>query len=198
MWTLPAAVLIAYLLGSLSSAILVCRALGLSDPRSGGSGNPGATNVLRLHGKGPAALTLAGDVLKGLLPVGALALVGADPALLAATAVAAVLGHLYPVFFGFRGGKGVATFIGVLFGMHWPLGLAHVGTWLLVARITGYSSVAALLAAPAPFVLSLGTGEPLPIQVACGLLALLVLARHHGNIRRLLAGSEGRIGGTPG
>jgi len=198
MWILLTSVLAAYLLGSLSAAILVCRALGLADPRSGGSGNPGATNVLRLHGKVPAALTLAGDLLKGLVPVGAAALLGASPTLLAATAVAAVLGHLYPVFFGFRGGKGVATFIGVLFGLHWALGLAHVGTWLIIARLFGYSSLAALVAAPAPFVASLLLAEPLPIRIACGLLGLIVLARHHGNIRRLLTGAEGRVGDAQG
>ena len=198
MWTLLTPVIAAYLLGSVSSAILVCRALGLSDPRSGGSGNPGATNVLRLHGKFPAAITLAGDVLKGLLPVGAVALLGGAPVVLAATAVAAVLGHLYPVFFGFRGGKGVATYIGVLFGMHWPLGLAHVGTWLLVSRISGYSSLAALAAAPAPFIASLLLAEPLPVRIACGILGLLVLVRHRSNIERLLSGSEGRIGDTQG
>jgi len=198
MWTLLAPVTIAYLLGSISSAILICRALGLTDPRSGGSGNPGATNVLRLHGKGPAALTLAGDVLKGLLPVGAVSMLGAAPGVVAATAVAAVLGHLFPVFFGFRGGKGVATYIGVLFGMHWPLGLAHVGTWLVLARLSGYSSLAALVAAPAPFIASLLLHEPLPIRIACGLLGLLVLARHRSNLKRLLSGSEGRIDDRPG
>ncbi len=198
MWILLTSVLAAYLLGSLCAAILVCRALGLADPRSGGSGNPGATNVLRLHGKVAAALTLAGDLLKGLVPVGAAALLGATPTLLAATAVAAVLGHLYPVFFGFRGGKGVATFIGVLFGLHWALGLAHVGTWLIIARLLGYSSLAALVAAPAPFVTSLLLAEPLPIRIACGLLGLIVLARHHDNIRRLLTGTEGRVGDAQG
>jgi acyl phosphate:glycerol-3-phosphate acyltransferase len=192
------AVTVAYLLGSISTAILVCRALGLSDPRAGGSGNPGATNVLRLHGRLPAALTLAGDVLKGLLPVATVALLGGSALMLALTALAAVLGHLYPVFFGFRGGKGVATWIGVLFGMHWPLGLAHVGVWLLVAKVFRYSSLAALLATPAPFIASLLLPCELPIRIVCAVLGLLVLARHRSNIERLLAGSEGRIGGQQG
>jgi len=195
MLMLITAALTAYLLGSISTAILTCRALGLSDPRSGGSGNPGATNVLRLHGKVPAALTLAGDVLKGLLPVAAVALLGGTPLTLAVTALAAVLGHLYPVFFGFRGGKGVATWIGVLFGMYWPLGLAHVATWLLVAKVFRYSSLAALVATPAPFIASLLLPCELPVRVVCALLGVLVLARHRANIGRLLAGREGRIGG---
>ncbi|HEY5789789.1 MAG TPA: glycerol-3-phosphate 1-O-acyltransferase PlsY, partial [Gammaproteobacteria bacterium] len=139
-------VLVAYLLGSLSSAVIVCRLAGLPDPRSGGSGNPGATNVLRLGGKRLAAVTLLGDLLKGLLPVLAARLLGVEPALLGVIALAAFLGHLYPLFFGFRGGKGVATALGVLLGLDWVVGLATLLTWLAVALLSRYSSLSSLVA----------------------------------------------------
>ncbi len=139
-------VLVAYLLGSLSSAIIVCRLAGLPDPRSDGSGNPGATNVLRLGGKKPAIVTLAGDMLKGLLPVLLGHALGLAPVLLALVGLAAFLGHLYPVFFRFQGGKGVATALGVLLGLDWVVGLATVATWLAVAFLTRYSSLSALIA----------------------------------------------------
>ena len=141
-----------YLFGSISTAILTCKLMGLPDPRTEGSGNPGATNVLRLGGKQAAFLTLCGDMLKGLVPV----LVGhalhATPFILAATALAAFLGHLYPVFFSFQGGKGVATALGVLFGLYWPVGLSVAGIWLLMAflfRISSLSALTAMLLAPA-------------------------------------------------
>lgn len=189
--------LTAYLMGSVCSAILVCRALGLADPRQGGSGNPGATNVLRMHGRIPAGLTLAGDILKGWLPVFLAGYASRSPAVPALAAVAAVLGHLFPVFFGFRGGKGVATFIGVLFGLSAYLGLAHVLTWYGVAKLFRYSSLAALAAAPAPFLLSIVLGMPGPIQAATAGLAIVVISTHRGNIARLLNGTEGRIGDRP-
>lgn len=194
MLMLLAYTLMAYLLGSLSSAVIVCRLLGLRDPRSGGSGNPGATNVLRLHGRIPAALTLLGDVLKGFVPVVVALAAGTAATVQACAAIAAVLGHLFPVFFGFKGGKGVATFIGVLFGMGWTLGLAHVLTWFAVARLFRYSSLAALCAAPAPFLVAVLLNYPLPIRLATALLAAVVITTHRGNIARLLAGAEGRIG----
>ncbi len=125
-----------YLLGSLSSAIIICRLLGLPDPRGQGSGNPGATNVLRIGGKKAAAATLIGDMLKGLIPVLIAKLLGASLAIQALVAIAAFLGHLYPLFFGFKGGKGVATALGVLLGIHWPVDLAgHCkGLQILVSR----------------------------------------------------------------
>jgi glycerol-3-phosphate acyltransferase PlsY len=185
----------AYLLGSLSSAIIVCRLAGLPDPRSGGSGNPGATNVLRLGGKKLAAVTLAGDLLKGLLPVLVAKLLGASPVLLAGIACAAFLGHLYPLFFGFRGGKGVATALGVLLGFDWAVGLATVTAWLLVAALFRYSSLAALVAlALAPLFVAwrFALLEPTLLFAA---MTLLLFWRHRDNIRRLLDGTEGRIGG---
>ena len=187
-------VLVAYLLGSLSSAIIVCRLAGLPDPRSGGSGNPGATNVLRLGGKKPAIITLAGDLLKGLLPVLLGHALGLAPVELALVGLAAFLGHLYPVFFRFQGGKGVATALVVLIGFDWVVGLATVATWLAVAFVTRYSSLSALLAtglAPAWVAWRFGTLEP---AVACAVMTLLLFWRHAGNIRRLAAGEEPKIG----
>ncbi len=187
-------VLVAYLLGSLSSAIIVCRLAGLPDPRSGGSGNPGATNVLRLGGKRLAALTLAGDLLKGLLPVLAGHALGLPPVILALVGLAAFLGHLYPVFFRFQGGKGVATSLGVLLGLDWAVGLAAVATWLAVAAVSRYSSLSALVAialAPLWVAWRFGALEP---AVACAVMTLLLFWRHAGNIRRLVAGNEPRIG----
>jgi len=187
-------VLVAYLLGSLSSAIIVCRLAGLPDPRSDGSGNPGATNVLRLGGKKPALVTLAGDMLKGLLPVLLGHALGLAPVLLALVGLAAFLGHLYPVFFRFQGGKGVATALGVLLGLDWVVGLATVATWLAVAFVTRYSSLSALIAtglAPVWVAWRFGSLEP---AVACAVMTALLFWRHAGNIRRLAAGEEPKIG----
>jgi glycerol-3-phosphate acyltransferase PlsY len=187
-------VLVAYLLGSLSSAIIVCRLAGLPDPRSDGSGNPGATNVLRLGGKKPAIVTLAGDMLKGLLPVLLGHALGLAPVLLALVGLAAFLGHLYPVFFRFQGGKGVATALGVLLGLDWVVGLATIATWLAVAFLTRYSSLSALIAtglAPVWVAWRFGSLEP---AVACVVMTVLLFWRHAGNIRRLAAGEEPKIG----
>jgi glycerol-3-phosphate acyltransferase PlsY len=184
----------AYLLGSVSSAIIVCRLLGLPDPRGEGSGNPGATNVLRIGGKKAAAVTLIGDMLKGLLPVLAAKLLGAGMAVQAAVALAAFLGHLYPVFFGFRGGKGVATALGVLLGLHWPVGLLTIATWLLIARVFRISSLAALLSLlVTPVYVWWLIPEPALI-IALLVMLILLFWRHRSNIRNLLAGRESRIG----
>lgn len=187
-------VLAGYLLGSVSSAVVVCRLSGLPDPRSAGSRNPGATNVLRVGGKKAAMITLLGDLLKGLIPVLAARLLGADSMIVAATGLAAFLGHLFPVFFGFQGGKGVATALGVMAGLHWLLGLLVAGTWLLVAAISRISSLSALTAALlAPFYAAWILKDP----IAAGLIAMmsaLLFWRHLGNIRRLLAGQEPRMG----
>ena len=187
-------VLVAYLLGSLSSAIIVCRLAGLPDPRSGGSGNPGATNVLRLGGKKPAVITLAGDLLKGLLPVLLGHVFGLAPVLLALVGLAAFLGHLYPVFFRFQGGKGVATGIGVLIGLDWVVGLATVATWLVVAFVTRYSSLSALVATGLAPVWVAWRFDALEPAVACAVMTALLFWRHAGNIRRLAAGEEPKIG----
>jgi glycerol-3-phosphate acyltransferase PlsY len=189
-----AMVIAAYLCGSIASAIIVCRLMGLEDPRGGGSGNPGATNVLRLHGKTAAALTLVGDVLKGFLPVVAAVWLGLPHIVVALTGLAAFGGHLYPVFFGFRGGKGVATLIGVLFGTWWMLGVLFVLTWALTAAISRYSSLSALTsAALVPFYTWLVLPEG--AYIACfSLMAALLFWRHRSNIRNLLAGTEDKLG----
>ena len=185
-----------YLLGSISTAVLVSRALGAEDPRAGGSGNPGATNVLRLSGPRAAALTLAGDVLKGLVPVLAARIAELPPGEVALVGLAAYLGHAYPVFFAFKGGKGVATALGALLGVEPLIGAAVLVTWLVVAGVSRYSSLAALAAsilAPAyAFALS---ADPRVVG-AVAVMTVLLVWRHRANIRRLLAGEEGRIGGA--
>jgi glycerol-3-phosphate acyltransferase PlsY len=182
-----------YLFGSISTAILTCHLMGLPDPRSEGSGNPGATNVLRLGGKKAAFLTLSGDMLKGLVPVLIAQALHASPLIQSATALAAFLGHLYPVFFSFRGGKGVATALGVAFGLYWPAGLSVAGIWLLMAfvfRISSLSALTAMLLAPACFWLL----KPEPAFIgAMIVITLMLFWRHRTNIRDLLSGTEGKI-----
>ena len=193
MWT-AIYLLASYLLGSLSAAILVCRALGKGDPREVGSGNPGATNVLRAHGKGPALATLAGDVLKGYVPVLLAPLAGMDARGVAGAGAAAFIGHLFPVFFGFKGGKGVATLIGVMLGYDWQLGLGFIITWLAVAAVTRYSSLAALCATTAAPLLAVLLSLPMAYALALGVMGIAVFWRHRDNMARLRAGTEGRIG----
>lgn len=185
---------VAYLLGSLSAAIVVCRLLGLPDPRSAGSRNPGATNVLRIGGKWAAFLTLAGDLLKGVLPVLAAHALHLPPWGLAAVMFAAFMGHLYPLYFGFAGGKGVATTLGVVLAMSPPVGLATCLTWLATAAITRYSSLAALVGVGlTPVYTFLWTRQP-ALTVATALIAVILTWRHRENIARLRAGTESRIG----
>ena len=186
-------VLAAYLLGSVSSAILVCRALGLPDPRTQGSNNPGATNVLRIGGKKAAAITLVGDSLKGVIPMVAAHLLGMGPAVLAAVGLAAFLGHLYPVFFGFRGGKGVATALGVQIGLWWPIGLTVAAIWLFVAKVLKVSSLSALVSmALAPIVVWAFWPERVLIGMQLVVTGILFW-RHRSNIRNLISGTEERI-----
>ncbi len=186
-------VLLGYLLGSVSSAVIVCRLWGLPDPRTTGSRNPGATNVLRVGNKQAAAVTLLGDVLKGLVPVLLARWAGADQTLVAATGLAAFLGHLYPVFFGFQGGKGVATALGVLTGLHWGLGLLLAATWLAVAGISRISSLSALTAAAlSPLYVYWLVGDGRTVALVA-VMATLLFWRHRDNIRRLLRGEEDRI-----
>jgi glycerol-3-phosphate acyltransferase PlsY len=183
-----------YLLGSVSFAIVVARAYGLPDPRSHGSGNPGATNMLRTGRKSAAALTLVGDALKGCVAVwlaqwatATWGLPGYTPYL---AALAAFLGHLFPVFFGFKGGKGVATAVGVLLALDVVLGGLAVATWLVVFVITRISSLSALVAAAmAPVYGGFLLGNRVETWLLT-LLCVLVLARHHGNIRKLISGEE--------
>jgi len=205
MWMAFAAVALAYGVGSLSFAVVVSRLMGLADPRSYGSGNPGATNVLRSGSKKAAALTLFLDAAKGWLPVWAVFQWGPEWSLGATTVawvgLAAFLGHVFPVFFRFKGGKGVATAAGVLLAYEPLLGLAVLVSWVAVAVFTRYSSLAAIVAAVfAPFYYLFGDGlawrvEP-PIALAMGIMGVLLLWRHAANIQRLFAGTEGRIGGS--
>lgn len=180
----------AYLIGSISSAIIICRLMGLPDPREQGSGNPGATNVMRIGGKKAAAITLFGDLLKGLLPVYLANLQTVSFELLALTGLAAFLGHLYPVFFGFKGGKGVATSIGVLMGFSWMLGFAFVGTWLLVYRVGKVSSLSALCASVLSPLYAWFIVGNIALVTASLVMAVILLWRHKSNIQRLLAGEE--------
>lgn len=192
------AILGAYLIGSLSFAVIISRAMGLSDPRSYGSGNPGATNVLRSGNRAAAVLTLAFDALKGFVPVWLALAFGARFGLgdgtVAAVGLAAFLGHLWPVFFRFQGGKGVATAAGVLFAFNPWLGLGTLASWALVAFFFRYSSLAAIVAALfAPFYQLLIWGAD-AYAAAIVPMCLLLIWRHEGNIRKLLAGTESRLG----
>jgi glycerol-3-phosphate acyltransferase PlsY len=192
------AALLAYLIGSLSFAVIVSRLMGLDDPRSYGSGNPGATNVLRSGNKTAAVLTLLFDLLKGLLPVLALQLwgdrLGLDEGTVALAGLAAFLGHLWPVFFRFKGGKGVATAAGVLLGFQPWLGLATLATWLVIAGFFRYSSLAALVSAGfAPFYHALIWG-PSWVTLAIAVMSSLLVWRHSANIGKLIAGTEGKLG----
>jgi acyl phosphate:glycerol-3-phosphate acyltransferase len=198
-----AAVIAAYLVGSLAFAVIVSRAMGLKDPRSFGSGNPGATNVLRSGSKPAAAITLLLDAMKGFVPVVLVKAYGPryglEEGTVALVALAAFLGHLYPVFFRFQGGKGVATFIGVVFGVHWLLGVATGLTWLVIAFFFRYASLASLVAAifaPAYYLFGdrLQWYAETPIAAALFAMALLLAWRHRANIQRLLAGKESRLG----
>jgi len=183
-----------YLLGSLPFAVIVSRAFGLADPRSYGSGNPGATNVLRSGNKLAAALTLLGDAAKGWLAVWLALRLTSDPAAAALVGLAAFVGHVFPVFLKFKGGKGVATALGVLLGLSAPLALGAALCWLLVALSSRYSSLAAIVTALAVTVAAwLWLAEP-RVAACISMLCAILVWRHEANIRKLLAGTEGRIG----
>lgn len=185
--------ILAYLAGSVSAAIIVCKAMGLNDPRTEGSGNPGATNVLRVGGKLPAALTLLGDALKGFLPVVITAALVDHPPTIALAALAAFLGHLYPVFFDFRGGKGVATGFGALLGLNLTMGALALLTWLAISLTFKRSSLAALVT----FVLIplyLLFNQQTVFAVAFVIIGLFIFFTHRANIQRLIAGTEPLIG----
>ena len=187
----------AYLIGSVSFAVVVSKAMRLPDPHSYGSGNPGATNVLRTGNKLAAILTLLGDAAKGYVAVViARVLIGVeiDSWGLPAVAAAAFIGHLFPVFHGFKGGKGVATALGILLAIDWVLGLTTLSTWLIVAVFLRYSSLAALVSAvfaPIYFMFLFGVQ---PMAIAIALMSALLIWRHKANIQKLLKGEEGRIG----
>lgn len=191
--TLPMIVIVAaYLIGSLSSAIILCKLAGLPDPRTQGSGNPGATNVLRFGGKKLAATVLIIDVIKGILPVVIAILLDLNETWLAATALAAFLGHLFPVFFQFKGGKGVATALGGFLALSPLLAGAILLSWLAVFLISRISSLSAIIAASLGPVYSLWLIESVNARWIILIIATLLVARHHGNIKRLLAGEEGK------
>jgi len=193
---------IAYLIGSVSFAVVVSKCMRLPDPHSYGSGNPGATNVLRTGNKRAAVLTLLGDALKGFVAVVLARMILGEESLssslnswiLCGVVVAVFLGHLFPIFHGFKGGKGVATACGILFGINWILGLATLATWIIVAKFMRYSSLAALAAAvfgPIYFVFLFGFH---PMGIALLIVCALLIWRHRSNIHNLMNGKESRIG----
>ncbi|HEW98185.1 MAG: acyl-phosphate glycerol 3-phosphate acyltransferase [Candidatus Parabeggiatoa sp. nov. 3] len=184
----------AYLLGSVSGALLVCKIMGLSDPRTQGSGNPGATNVLRHGGKKAAIITLCLDVLKGVIAVGVAKWLTTEAGILAAVTLAVFLGHLYPIFFQFRGGKGVATAFGALLVLARPVGLAALATWLMIALLFRYSSLSAIVTAiliPAYLFWLTGVQEYILMSF---IMSALLIWRHRSNIRQLWTGQEDKIG----
>ena len=194
------AALLAYLVGSISFAVLVSRAIGLADPRTYGSGNPGATNVLRTGNRAAAVLTLLGAAAKGWLVVYAARRLAADYGLgdgtVALAALAVFVGHLFPLYHRFAGGKGVATAAGVLFALHWAIGLATLSTWLIIAVFFRYSSLAALVSAafaPLYWMFLFGTRSP-PVTLAILAMSALLVWRHRTNLANLLAGKESRLG----
>lgn len=191
-------IVVAYLIGSISFAVVVSRAFGLPDPHTYGSGNPGATNVLRTGRKSAAVLTLLGDGAKGWLAVFLAQSLGARFDVAAETvpavALAVFLGHLYPVFFGFKGGKGVATALGVLLAVNVWLGLGTLATWLVIAAVFRISSLAAVVAAICAPLYDVWQSGPRPMTLAIAVLSLLLLWRHKDNIARLVKGEESRIG----
>lgn len=190
-------IILAYLLGSLSGALIVCKLLRFPDPRTQGSGNPGATNVLRHSGKTAALFTLGIDILKGVLAVAIAKWFTSSTIVLATAAFAVFVGHLYPIFFHFRGGKGVATAFGAIVAVAWPVGLSALATWLLMAFVFRYSSLAALTAALlTPVYMYWFTGGIRDYVILSFILSGLLIWRHRSNIRHLLTGQEDKIG-TP-
>jgi glycerol-3-phosphate acyltransferase PlsY len=180
----------AYLLGSISSAILLSKIMGFEDPRSEGSKNPGATNVLRIAGRKAAFLTLVGDCLKGLIPVLAAASLFDDPLVVALTGFAAFVGHCFPVFFGFKGGKGVATAIAATVGFDWIAGALLIATWLLFARAFKISSLAAIISFCALPPLIYWREPDLRVAAVFAAISVILIWRHRANIQRLLGGTE--------
>lgn len=184
---------LAYLAGSISSAIIVCKIMGLPDPRTQGSNNPGSTNVLRIGGSKAAFFTLVGDMLKGFLPVFIALQMEVSVTVLAATAMAAFLGHLYPIFFGFKGGKGVATGLGVQFGISWMIGGVIAGLWLFIAKGLRISSLAALVSmGVAPLVVWYFWPEP-ELIIMQTVMTIMLFWRHRTNIQQLIDGTESKI-----
>ncbi len=185
--------LVAYLVGSICSAVIVCRLFDLPDPRLEGSKNPGATNVLRLAGKQYAAIVLLADIIKGVLPVLLAKSLGAGPIILGFTCFAAVIGHMYPLYFKFKGGKGVATAIGALLGFHFLLGVLVIATWLVIANFSRYSSLASIISMGlAPFYSLYSVGN-LNAFLPLMFIALFILYKHRDNVTRLIDGKEPKV-----
>jgi glycerol-3-phosphate acyltransferase PlsY len=187
-------IILGYLFGSISSAIITCKLLNLPDPRTEGSHNPGATNVLRIGGKKAAAITLLGDMLKGVIPVLIAKYLTLTPNAIGLVAFAAFIGHLYPIFFRFEGGKGVATAIGCIFALSFPAGICWFMTWFLIALIFRYSSLAALITSlVAPLYILFFTHQT-AYTISIAVMSLLLIYRHRSNIRKLMNGTEDKIG----
>ena len=190
----PAAIIGAYLLGSIPFAVVSSKLFGLADPRSYGSGNPGATNVLRSGNKKAALLTLLGDGAKGWLAVFLAKHYLLPDAVIGLVAIAVFFGHLFPIFLKFKGGKGVATAAGVLLALDWVLGLGTLAVWILSATVSRYSSLGALMAAVAAPLLAAMMGGANSQTIAVGIMSLALIGKHWGNLQRLLAGTEPKIG----
>ncbi len=184
---------LSYLIGSISTAIITCKIMGLEDPRKVGSNNPGATNVLRHGGKKAAIITLLGDMLKGLIPVLVIIQLQADTLTVALVGLFALLGHIFPIFYRFKGGKGVATYYGVILGINWLVGLIALAIWLTMAALFKISSLSALVSIfLAPFVLW-HFSQSAELTGAAALMSIIVFWRHQSNIKHLIQGTEERI-----
>lgn len=191
---LPILIIVGYLIGSLSSAILVCKAFGLPDPRMQGSNNPGATNVLRIGGKKAAIITLIGDGSKGAVPILIAQTMGFDLLSMTFIALVTFLGHVYPIFFGFKGGKGVATFLGSLFVFNYWVGLSFALIWLFVAKVLKISSLSALVATLlTPVIFYFLNDQNLNATYVITLICVWIFYNHKSNIARMLSGDESKI-----
>ena len=184
---------LSYLIGSISTAIITCKIMGLEDPRKVGSNNPGATNVLRHGGKKAAIITLLGDMLKGLIPVLVIVQLQADALTVALVGLFALLGHIFPIYYGFKGGKGVATYYGAILGINWLVGLIALAIWLTMAALFKISSLSALVSILlTPFILW-HFSQSAELTGAAALMSLIVFWRHQNNIKQLIQGTEERI-----
>ncbi|OIR25303.1 Acyl-phosphate:glycerol-3-phosphate O-acyltransferase PlsY [Bathymodiolus thermophilus thioautotrophic gill symbiont] len=191
---LPILITFAYLIGSISTAIIVCKLLNLPDPRTQGSNNPGATNVLRIGGKKAAVITLIGDGIKGAIPVLIAQAMGSDLLTMTLVALAAFLGHVYPIFFGFKGGKGVSTFIGVLLATNYLVGLSFMIIWIFIAKVLKISSISALTATLlTPIIFYFLSNKDLNATYVITLTCAWIFFTHKSNIQRILTGDEGSI-----
>lgn len=186
-------ILMSYLTGSISSSILTARLMNLPDPRSLGSGNPGATNMLRTGNRKAAAITLLGDLLKSLIPLLVARTFNVEIYILCLMGLAAILGHMYPLYYRFDGGKGVATTLGTLLGLYWPLAVIWVVIWLITAKLFNYSSLAALVATSLLPVASFLLGQPSIVTVICIVISVFIIWRHRTNIKKIMDGGESKI-----